>query len=83
MTKKKEAAQLRPLVPYEIYRKVEAGPYFGYKATQLDEQIKKGHIPKPILLSPGGRAKGWLGQQIIDHHARLMKAAANATQRRT
>jgi predicted DNA-binding transcriptional regulator AlpA len=73
----------RLLVPDQIYRKSEAGPYFGYKPTQLDEKIKTGEIPKPIPLSLSGRATGWLGQQIIDHHARLIEAAANATRRRS
>jgi len=37
----------------------------GYKPTQLDELIRQGKFPTPILLSPGGRARGWFEDEII------------------
>lgn len=62
-----------PLHPNEIIRYSKGGKFFGYKSSQLDELIKSGEIPRPIPLSASGRAKGWTGQQIIDHQARLIE----------
>jgi predicted DNA-binding transcriptional regulator AlpA len=60
------------LDPNEIIRR-ELGPkYFGLRRSQLDELIKKGAIPKPFPLVEGGRATGWLGRQIIEHHRRRL-----------
>jgi hypothetical protein len=62
---------------HQIVRKGEGGKkYFGLGPTQLEEGIKKGEIPPPFDLTDSGRAKGWTGQQIIDHHARRQAAAA-------
>jgi predicted DNA-binding transcriptional regulator AlpA len=67
------------LDPYQIVRLREGRKYFGYGPTQIDEKIKSGEIPAPIALSDTGRAKGWTGRQIIDHHRRrLEKQRANA-----
>jgi predicted DNA-binding transcriptional regulator AlpA len=63
------------LDPNQIVRPREGRKYFGYGPTQIDEKIKSGEIPAPVALSASGRAKGWLGQQIIEHHRRLMAAA--------
>jgi hypothetical protein len=65
-----------PLDPHEIVRKGNGKRYFGLGPTQLEEGIKKGEIPAPFDLTDSGRAKGWTGQQIIDHHARRQAAAA-------
>jgi predicted DNA-binding transcriptional regulator AlpA len=62
------------LDPNEIIRRELGAKYFGLKRTQLDEQIKKGAIPKPFPLVEGGRATGWLGRQIIAHHRRRIAA---------
>lgn len=64
------------IYPFQIVRKHKGGPYFGYAPNQIDEKIKTGEIPAPIPLSATGRAMGWTGQMIIDHHAELMKLAA-------
>ena len=48
--------------------------YFGLKRSQLDDQIKRGAIPRPFPLVEGGRATGWLGRQIIAHHHRRIAA---------
>jgi predicted DNA-binding transcriptional regulator AlpA len=37
----------------------------GYRPTQLDLLISQGKFPKPIHLSEGGRATGWLEDEII------------------
>lgn len=63
------------LDPNQIVRMSEGRKYFGYKHTQLDEKIKTGEIPAPIPLSDSGRAKGWLGHQIIEHQRARMAAA--------
>jgi hypothetical protein len=39
--------------------------------TEIDAKIKSGEIEAPIALSESGRAKGWTGQQIINHQQRL------------
>ena len=44
--------------------------FFGLQKSQLDEKIKAGEIDPPIPLSKTGRAKGFTGQQIIDHQQR-------------
>jgi hypothetical protein len=77
MTQKREQPPPRALVPDQIYRRKEARDWFGYGRTQLDELIKAGLVPAPFPLSPGGRAQGWFGHQIIEHHAKL-KAAHDA-----
>jgi predicted DNA-binding transcriptional regulator AlpA len=52
------------------------GPkFFGFKLTQQQEKIASGEIPPPIALSDSGRAKGWLGQQIIEHQQKRLAAA--------
>jgi predicted DNA-binding transcriptional regulator AlpA len=60
------------LDPYQIIRMSEGRKYFGYGPTQIDEKIRSGEIPAPIALSDTGRARGWTGRQIINHHRRLL-----------
>jgi predicted DNA-binding transcriptional regulator AlpA len=62
------------LDPNEIIRRELGHKYFGLKRSQLDEQIKRGAIPRPFPLVEGGRATGWLGRQIIAHHRRRIAA---------
>jgi predicted DNA-binding transcriptional regulator AlpA len=69
--------QVTELGPNDIVRKRDGAKYFGYKHTQIDEQIKRGAIPKPIKLGP--RAVGWLGSQIIDWQRRLVEDAGGDT----
>lgn len=59
------------LTPNEIVRKSHAGPYFGLRPTQLDKLIRDGVIPTPFKLSASGRARGWLGQTILDYQRKL------------
>jgi predicted DNA-binding transcriptional regulator AlpA len=63
------------LDPNQIVRMHEGRKYFGYGPTQIEEKINRGEIPAPMALSATGRAKGWTGQQIIDHQRRLLTAA--------
>ena len=60
----------RELHPNEIVRWKDAPKYFGLRGSQLYEKIKAGEIEPPIALSASGRAKGFLGQQIIEHQQR-------------
>jgi hypothetical protein len=66
-----ETNEPRPLHPNEIVRKCDGPKYFGYGHTEIDAKIKSGEIEAPIALSESGRAKGWTGQQIINHQQRL------------
>jgi predicted DNA-binding transcriptional regulator AlpA len=61
--------------PNEIVRLKDGPKYYGLSPTQIDAKIKTGEIPAPIPLSASGRAKGWLGHQIIDHQRRLLATA--------
>jgi hypothetical protein len=72
----KQKDNISELDPNQIVRFRQGRKYFGYGPTQLDLKIRAGEIPAPITLSDTGRAKGWLGQQIIDHHRRMLAAAA-------
>jgi hypothetical protein len=72
---KKPTPKAGDIYPYQVIRKKDGPAYFGFGHAQLDEQIRVGAVPAPIPLSATGRAKGWTGQQIIDHHAALMKLA--------
>ena len=69
------------LHPNEIVRLKDAPKYFGLGKTQLDEKIKAGEIDPPIALSASGRAKGFTGQQIIEHQQRQRELSCkrNAT----
>jgi len=63
--------------PDFIYRTAEYGrKLFGFSGTQLREKIRTGEVPKPVRLSSTGRAQGWLGSQILEHHAALKARSA-------
>jgi predicted DNA-binding transcriptional regulator AlpA len=59
--------------PHEIIRRKDGQKYFGFSDNMIDTKIKTGEIPAPMALSANGRAKGWLGSQIIEHHARIRR----------
>jgi predicted DNA-binding transcriptional regulator AlpA len=71
MTKKSTEAE-QPLNPNQIVRYHEGYKYFGYRSGHMPEKIKAGEIPAPMSLSQTGRAKGWLGRQILDWQAQRM-----------
>jgi predicted DNA-binding transcriptional regulator AlpA len=79
MSAKIDRPQFPDDFPYRIIRKHEGPKYFGLGPTALEEEIAAGHIPPPLTLSAGGRAKGWLGSQILAHHERLAQQEDNAT----
>ncbi len=47
-----------------ILRKPEVLAISGYRSTQIDELVARGAFPAPVKLSDGGRAKGWLEEEI-------------------
>lgn len=55
--------------PYRIIRRSDLHLYVGLKRTQVDELIKNGEFPKPVTLSDGGRAVGWLAHEIAQWQA--------------
>jgi predicted DNA-binding transcriptional regulator AlpA len=73
---KPKPAALLQLSPFQIIRRCDAAPYFGYGHAQFDELIRTGRLPAPMKLSEGGKATGYTGQMIIDHQANLKQLAA-------
>jgi predicted DNA-binding transcriptional regulator AlpA len=64
--------------PNEIVRLKDGPKYFGYSENMIETKVKSGEIPAPMALSATGRAKGWLGSQIIEHQARLRNREPSA-----
>jgi hypothetical protein len=80
MTKKFEPTPLAELQRNQIVRK-NLGPfYFGYSASAIDLLVKQKKLTPPFALSEGGKAMGWTGGQIIDHHAERQAAVAKLPQ---
>jgi prophage regulatory protein len=52
-----------------ILREPEVLRATGYKRTQLQELIDRGVFPRPIALSPGGRARGWIESEVAEYQA--------------
>ena len=77
--KTEELPNLAELEPDQIIRKCDGPKYFGLKSTALDDAIDRGDIEPPMALTAGGRARGWTGRQIINHHRRRLAAAAKPT----
>ena len=65
----------RSIDPNAIIRRVDGPKFFGFGLTQLDKKIASGDIPEPVVLSEGGRARGWLGSQIIEYQQKLFARA--------
>lgn len=66
---------LKGLHPDEVVRVKHGKKYFGLGHTAQADAIKAGKIPKPFSIVEGGRAKGWLGKQILEHHRRRQASA--------
>lgn len=65
--------------PAKIYRRYseEAEKIIGLKRSAIDDGIKNGSIPEPLLLTEHGRATGWLGVTLIElQRKRLAMAEA-------
>ncbi len=59
--------------PNQIVRLKDGPRYFGLSENRIYEKIKAGEIPAPMSLSATGRARGWLGSQILEYQARLQR----------
>ena len=70
-----EQADLDGLDLDEIVRKSEGKKYFGLSPTQLEVAIEANQIPRPFYLVEGGRAQGWTGRMIKEHHRKRIAAA--------
>jgi prophage regulatory protein len=57
-----------------IIRKKDVYAYCGLKRTALEEEIAAGRFPKPISLTPGGRAKAFYEDEIIEWQKRRLTA---------
>jgi hypothetical protein len=67
MEKDSEQQSELQIDPLTTIRYADGPRVFGYRPTQLAEQIKAGAIPAPKYLGdPPSRAKGWTGDQIIN-----------------
>jgi len=55
-----------------IIRERDVDAYCGLKRTQRAELIRRGEFPKPILLSDGGRARGYFENELIEWQRRRM-----------
>jgi hypothetical protein len=69
----------QPLIPHFFYRR--HGPVakgvIGLEDTQIDDKIKNGELPPLVKAFESGRARGWLGSQLIElQRQRLAKALA-------
>ena len=61
-----------PIDPNRIFRECDARDLFGFGPSQLREKIKRGDIPKPVLLSaPPSRGRGWYGWMINEHREKV------------
>lgn len=69
------AAEPRPLVAREMYRLKDAARFFGYSLHRLEDLIRTGELPAPLALSDAGRAKAYLGSQILAWQAERVAAA--------
>jgi predicted DNA-binding transcriptional regulator AlpA len=69
------SAEARPLVPHEMYRLKDAARFFGYSLHRLETLIRTGKLPGPMALSDSGRAKAYLGSQILAWQAERVAAA--------
>jgi hypothetical protein len=74
------ASPINPAFTYRLNGAVVAG-VIGLGPTQRDEAIKKGLLPRPVPLLPGGRSKAYTGQQLLDIQARRT-AEAEAPRKR-
>jgi hypothetical protein len=63
------------LDPGRAYRFREGPRLFGIQKSRICEAINLGLIPPPIAVVEGGKAKIWIGTQIIEHRRERMAAA--------
>src|SRR5262245_23445263 len=50
--------------PQLVYRKNDLPPVTGLQRSMIEIGMREGWFPKPIKLTPGGKAVGWLADEI-------------------
>jgi hypothetical protein len=79
MTRKGSTELIGEILPDQIYRTTLAATIFGYAPSRARDLEKTGELPPSFPLSPKSKYRAWLGQQILDHRARMKELAeANA-----
>ena len=63
--------------PSRIYRLPDVLKIYNVSKPTIYRWIKQGTFPAPVLLGgPGTRAKGWLGNVLVEHQKGLSGKAA-------
>ena len=78
MTRRKRAVRrmLGEIDPAGFYRKTFSEEIFGLGPQATDDAEEAGAIPLSSPISPSSRFRGWYGQQILDHRAKMQALAA-------
>jgi predicted DNA-binding transcriptional regulator AlpA len=53
-----------PPLPRRLMRKAQVCDYVGVGRTQIMVFVKRGQFPKPVRLSPTGRAIAWFADDV-------------------
>jgi prophage regulatory protein len=56
----------RPELMPRLYRRSQLPYVVNIGRTKIDAMISAGLFPKPVELTPGGRAKVWLESELVD-----------------
>jgi prophage regulatory protein len=67
----------------KIYRLRELQNFTGIRRTVLLDMVKAGKFPKPVKLNDGGRAIGWLEEELIAWQQKIAGKAAKAAEQET
>jgi prophage regulatory protein len=62
---------------HRIIRKRDLPDYCGLRRTQIEALIERGDFPRPIKLTDGGRAIGFLETEIAEWQAKRIAASRN------
>jgi predicted DNA-binding transcriptional regulator AlpA len=82
MTAKKPATGgERGLNPDYVYRKFDPVTLnvIGLGPTQINGAIARGELPPPVKITQSGRARGWLGSQLIELQQKRLAEAQTQT----
>jgi prophage regulatory protein len=76
-TWRKEVLDARDPPPrlQKILRKVDLPRYTGLSRSVIDQKVRDGTFPKPVVLNDeGGRAKGWFEDEVAEWQQERLKA---------
>lgn len=65
-----------PGPPVRIIRHVKVCQKLDVSSAKLFDMVAKGQFPKPFTIVPGGRAVGWLENDVNDWIVRRSSAAS-------